>query len=80
MFVGIELRRRKDETGNGWYRIAPAIIKQDGDDEREARVFRGVTAGTVAAALLILTLIIISSRVPDPVTHPTVTLSGVVRP
>lgn len=78
MFIGIELQRRKDENGRGWYRIAPAIIKQDGDDEREARVFRGTTAGTLAAALLIITLIILSSRVPDPVTHPTVALSGVI--
>jgi hypothetical protein len=77
MFIGIEIRRRKDDSGKGWYRIAPAIIQQDGDEEREARTFRGLTAGAVLAAMLIVSLMAISYTVPDPIITTETTIIGV---
>lgn len=79
MLVGIEIRRRKDESGKGWYRIAPAIVAQDGDDTREARTFRGMTAGMMFAAMLILSLMVLSYAVPDPQIGNEVVLIGDAR-
>lgn len=66
MLVGIEIRRRKDESGKGWYRIAPAVIREPEDYTREAKTFRGVTAGMIFAGMLILSLTVLSYAIPDP--------------
>jgi len=79
MLVGIEIRRRKDESGKGWYRIAPAIVRQDGDETREARTFRGITASAVFTTMLILSLIALSYAVPDPQIGNEVVLIGDAR-
>lgn len=77
MFVGVEIQRRKDDTGKGWYRIAPAIIREPEDATREARRFRGITAATVFAAALIISLVALSYAVPDPQIAPeTVLIAG----
>lgn len=66
MFVGLEIRRRKDDSGKAWYRIAPAVIREPEDNTREARTFRGLTAGMIFAGMLILSLTVLSYAVPDP--------------
>lgn len=80
MFVGVEIQRRKDDAGKGWYRIAPAIIREPEDATREARRFRGITAATVFAGMLIVSLIALSYIVPDPMIAPEVTIIGGITP
>ena len=77
MFVGLEIRRRKDDGGKAWYRIAPAVIREPEDSTREARTFRGITAGMIFAGMLILSLTVLSYAVPDPkIANETIIIGG----